>query len=66
VSTTGILGCFDPEDAADARVAEDLNTLHKARSDRYRWATEVDPVAVIEFELRAKLYRNPAVVMSNG
>lgn len=66
MTASGILGCFDPEDAADVRVAEELNTLRQARSDRYHWAIEVDPVAVIEFELRAKLYRNPAVVLSNA
>jgi len=56
-----MLGVFNPEDTADTRVAEELNALRKARSDRYRWALEVDPVAVIDFELRAKLNRVPEV-----
>lgn len=38
--------------------------INRRRSERYAWAMQVDPAAVIDYELRAKLYRVPAVVLA--
>jgi hypothetical protein len=51
------------DDNADPRAQAETAQLKAVRSADYAQAVAVDPVAVIEYELRAKLHRVPAVKM---